>query len=129
LFGRSFRDTIITAKFRTEDWSNLGEISGNVYVPDSTWKMAIVRAKPIRGVQEYSGENPVEKPYQIDYLPAGSYLMDCVIDINENGIWDKGETSPWHFAEPYTTLPDTVTVRKRWTTQGINIPFIFRKSK
>jgi hypothetical protein len=129
LFGNPFPDTTIVASFRTEDWANLGEISGNVYVPDSTWKMAIVRAKPIRGAQEYSVESPVKKTYRIDYLPAGSYLMDCVIDVNENGIWDKGETSPWHFAEPFTTLPDTVNVRKRWTTQGVDVLFIFRKAK
>ena len=129
LFGRRFPDTTITSTFRTEDLANLGEISGNVYVPDSSWKEAIVQAKSLKGTQEYSVEDPVVNPYQINYLPAGSYLMDCVIDVNDNGVWDKGETSPWHFAEPYTILPDTVRVRKRWTTKGINIAFIFRKSK
>ncbi|MEJ2048959.1 MAG: Ig-like domain-containing protein [Calditrichota bacterium] len=129
LFGRHFPDTTIISTFKTEDLANLGEISGNVDVPDSSWKKSIVWAKPLRGTQDYSVEGPVVNPYQINYLPASSYLMDCVIDVNDNGIWDKGETSPWHFAEPYTTLPDTVRVRKRWTTKGINIAFIFRKSE
>jgi hypothetical protein len=129
LFGRHFPDTTIISTFKTEDLANLGEISGNVYVPDSSWEKALVWAKPLRGTQEYSVESPVVNPYQINYLPASSYLMNCVIDVNDNGIWDKGETSPWHFAEPYTTLPDTVRVRKRWTTKGINIAFIFRKSE
>jgi hypothetical protein len=52
--------------------------------------------------------------------------MKGVLDMNENQIWDKGQTNPWTFAEPFLIHPDTVKVRKRWTTEGIDFNFQFR---
>lgn len=128
LFGRKFPDTTLVSQFTSADLTNLGEISGKIYVPEENWLQAIVRAKKLRGIDFYQTISQVNETYQLDYLPAGSFLMDCVIDINKNRAWDKGATSPWQFAEPYLTMSDTVRVRKRWTSQGIDFNFNFRES-
>lgn len=125
LFGNSFPDTILNLSFTTQDMADLGEISGHVYVADTSWQQVMVEARPVRGSTYYQDITRVGEEYQLDYLPGGSYLLRSIIDINENESWDKGSTNPWQFAEPFIFMADTIKVRKRWTTQGIDFHFRF----
>jgi len=126
IFGRSFPDTTLTLSFTTIDMANLGEISGIVYVPDTSWYQAIIRAEMIMKQDRYQDIENTFKEYRIDFVPGGFYFMSTVIDVNGNEQWDKGKTVPWKFSEPFIFKSDTVRVRKRWTTKGINFYFNFR---
>ena len=103
--------------------ADLGEISGQVKAPHMDWTQAIVQARPVRGQMVYETLVRPGETYQMDYLPDGFYLLTTIIDRNENTQWDKGQTDPWRFAERFLFRPDTVKVRKRWTTQGIDFNF------
>jgi hypothetical protein len=126
IWQRPFLDTLITIRFSSQSAGDLGEIKGQVFASDLDWHRALVIAEPLRGLKEYGDVVKKNETFQINYLPDGLYLMKAVLDVNENQQWDKGQTNPWMFAEPFFILPDTVKVRKRWTTEGINFNFEFR---
>ncbi|HFE64223.1 MAG TPA: hypothetical protein ENK14_07395 [Caldithrix sp.] len=126
VFAEPFPDTVLQSQFTTYDWADLGEISGVVRVPDSTWRQAIIFARSLRGDHRYQTVSETGREYLLKYLPAGKYLLHAVIDRNRNQRWDKGQTVEWQFAEPFLFRPDTVQVRRRWTRQGIDFRFNFQ---
>jgi hypothetical protein len=83
-------------------------------------------AEPFQGTRQFEKTTNIEDGYQLDNLPGGNYRILAIIDLNMNDTWDKGGTNPWKFAEPFIFKSDTIRVRKRWTTQGINCEFTFR---
>jgi len=56
---------------------------------------------------------------QIDSIAAGEYRLDVVVDSNNNGRYDAGSVHPWRDAEIVIDLPLALTVRPRWTQEGI----------
>ena len=65
----------------------------------------------------------MERPFQIPGLPEGAYHLEAFLDLNGDGVFNPGKTLPYQLAEPFVVLPDTVRVRKRWTTEGKLIDF------
>jgi len=127
IWKRSFPDTVISMEFTTMELSDLGEISGYVRAPTLNWYQAIVEADALKGRAHYRALAKKDIVYQMDYLPDGLFMTKAIMDLNENGSWDKGSTIRWQYSEPFFLKPDTVKVRKRWTTQGIDFIFNFRE--
>ena len=126
LWQRPFPDTLISIRFHSQSEGDLGEIRGTVFAADLDWQQAIILIEPLRREAMYQDIVRKNEIYQFENLPDGQYRMKCVLDLNENQIWDKGKTNPWTFAEPFFIRADTVKVRKRWTTEGIDFNFHFR---
>jgi uncharacterized protein (DUF2141 family) len=122
-WGRVIVDSVFSSSFKTRSLSDLGEISGIVTSSDSVENQAIITVENLTDKVKYKKIVKIGKNYVLQYLPAGSYFVTVVLDKNINNIWDKGKTIPWKFAEPFIIKEDTVVVRKRWTTQGINFKF------
>ncbi len=124
IYGRGFGDSLHVHHFSTWDWADLGEITGTVRTNNPDWKRMIVTATPFTDKQKhYTVRGEIGKTYQISFLPGGLYKVNALVDVNENGELDGGSTVPFRFAEPYLIFPDTVKVRKRWTTEGIDFHF------
>jgi hypothetical protein len=126
IWQRPFQDTLLIIRFTSQSAGELGEIMGQVFAADLDWQQSIIEAIPIRGRDEYLQIVQKGQTYQIDNLPGGLYSLQAVLDINRNQAWDKGQTNPWMFSEPFLMRTDTVKVRKRWTTEGIDFNFQFR---
>lgn len=129
LWQRSFLDTIIIQEFTTQDLANLGEMAGQVTSPYHGPVQAIVEVNPLRGTQVYQAVTGSNQNYQLEYLPEGNFLVKSILDLNRNGQWDKGAAAIWEFSEPFFFRPDTVKIRKRWTTQGIIFDFNFQETE
>ncbi|UCF62913.1 MAG: Ig-like domain-containing protein [bacterium] len=125
IWQRPFPDTLMTIRFTTQSKKNLGEISGQLFAPNFEWKQAILEASPLRGQAKYQLLVQNGESYMFNDLPDGLYQLHAILDLNENSIWDKGKTNPWTFAEPFIFRSDTIKVRKRWTTEGIDFNFNF----
>ena len=123
IFGDSLGDSVLVNTFDTKDWSQLGEIAGVVNSDNPSYQMAVIWALPIRGNGFYLTFARVNQKYLIQFLPEGSYQVYAGIDVNENGKIDNGSELPFEFSEPFKMLSDTIKVRKRWTTESINIWF------
>lgn len=123
LFQQTSSDSIFDYPFKTWDYENLGEIGGTITATDSLWKQVILTATATKGDKKYEIITPIGQPYEIPFLPEGGYFLKTIIDLDQNGKYSPGSSFPFQFAEPYQQYGDTVNVRKRWTTDGINFKF------
>jgi hypothetical protein len=123
LSGNPMGDTTVVVHFRTMDEDLPGSISGQVrrsgYPQDAA---AVVRAL---GAGQRPGEilEVTGEAYHLAHLPPGSYLVSAFLDLDGDRRWDPGRPVPFRPAEPYWVTPDTVTVRSRWETAGVDITF------
>jgi hypothetical protein len=123
IFGDSLGDSLLVSIFNTKDWSQLGEIAGTVNSNNPEYQKAIIWTLPLRGSGYFHTSAKVNRKYLIQFLPEGLYRVYAGMDINENGKINKGRGLPFEYSEPFRVLSDTVKVRKRWTTEGVNIWF------
>lgn len=52
---------------------------------------------------------------------SGKYFLSGFVDENGNRRWESGSPAPFRFSEPVFFYPDTVFVRARFETEGIEI--------
>jgi len=123
IFGDTIGDSVYVSKFTTKEWAQLGEIAGVVHSDNPLYKSAIIKASPIRGSGKYTTFGEVGKPYLLKFLPEGLYLLEAVIDLNQDQKMDRGAGLDFRYSEPFKALPDTIKVRKRWTTEGVDFWF------
>ncbi len=126
LWGEAFGDSLRIFHFSTIDWAELGEIEGQVIVPDSLKPYPIiVEALAVGNQNQVIGKSRVDSGgvFLIPYLPEGQYTLRAFVDRNANGRWDGGGTRPFRFEEPLAIETRPIRVRKRWTSQGAEIRF------
>jgi len=59
--------------------------------------------------------------YLIKHLKPGGYLIWAFEDRNGNGVFNPGTLLPFKFSERFVLYEDTVTVRERWDSGGVNL--------
>lgn len=126
LFGSALGDSSGTAyySFETWPWEALGEISGMVRTAKAGWDQVLLEAVAFAGSKEsFRAAASTNSAYQIPFLPEGMYQVTATIDVNDNRRFDRGTTVPFRYAEPFLIYSDTVKVRKRWTSDGIDFYF------
>jgi hypothetical protein len=121
LWGDSLGDSLWVRQFNSWKHADLGEIAGTVQLPvDSAGFVVEARAmQDGRRVQQVLPAG--SRSFMLENLPEGPWRLRVMVDVNRNGRWDTGRSLPFRFAEPIVLYPDTVNVRKRWTTEGIVI--------
>ncbi|MGH1366796.1 MAG: Ig-like domain-containing protein [Calditrichia bacterium] len=112
-------DSVYTAEFTTWQHDQLGEISGVITVANDSSDV-ILDVVSFNSKQRLRRKVSPAKPYLLNNIPEGKYRMVVRLDKNGNGKWDAGNSLPFQFADPFFFLPDTIKVRKRWTTEGIS---------
>ena len=126
VWGQSFGDSTQVVSFQTLPFAEVGEISGLVVTDRPGWQKGFVIARPATGGETaYPAPFRTGQPYLVPNLPDGLYRLSCWVDANGNHRLDPGSTHPFRFAEPVVIYQDTVRVRRRWTTEGINFQFKF----
>ncbi len=122
LSGNDMRDTVLVTWFQTVEAERLGSISGEIQrpgIPDSV--MVFIRAHE---PGEISRENLVvtgEGEYSFADLLPGRYLLSAYLDMDGNSRFSFGCPMPFVPAEPFWVGQDTVKVRSRWETAGVDI--------
>ena len=101
-----------------------GRVHSKELVPETGWDQVLLEAVAFTGSKEsFQAVVRTNSPYQIPFLPEGTYQVTATIDINGNQHFDRGATVPFRYAEPFLIYSDTVKVRKRWTSDGIDFYF------
>ena len=117
--GDSLREFVVT----TLDPDSLGTVTGKVTVrlADRLQAPVILRYTKLENRQTF--DLPVSgREFKID-LPAGKYLANGFIDIDSSGVRDLGSVVPYRFSETVMTHPDTIAVRARFETAGVEFEF------
>jgi len=125
LSGNAMMDTTVNIGFKTLDEERLGSLSGLVhrgeYDPEAPSILSIFGpggGNPARRRHRVLGEE-----YLLDSLLPGAYTMAAFLDLNGDGLWNPGRPVPFRPAEPLWTADDSLMVRSRWETAGIDIAF------
>ncbi len=123
LAGNVLGDSIQSFGFSIIDPDSLGSISGTVSVElvDKLKNIRQLTFVSIAGNQSF--DIKVRETIFTTELPAGKYLMSGFLDENNNGKRDLGSALPYTYAETFTKSSDTISVRARFETAGIEFKF------
>ncbi|MFZ1685325.1 MAG: Ig-like domain-containing protein [Candidatus Zixiibacteriota bacterium] len=119
LAGNKCADSTLIFKFATINPDSLGSVSGTISVDYAERAKAPLVLK----FHEVGGKYDLVRTFarrQFDVsLPAGKYLLSGYLDSNGNHIRDLGSVWPYLPAETGAISMDTITVRARFETTGI----------
>ena len=123
LSGNVLGDSIQSFGFSVIDVDSLGSISGRITVELADKMESIKQLTFTRVSGDQSFDIKVPGNIFTTELPSGKYLMSGYLDENNNGKRDLGSTFPFTFAETFAKSSDTISVRARFETAGIEFKF------
>ncbi len=129
LTGERAIDSLVTSSFTVANSGDFGAITGTVSGGTGT---VVVEALdsftrlPRRTVVRRSGNTPAD--FTIDELAPGKYTLMAFIprssaEQEKDVSWNPGKVYPFEPADLFTVKSDTVTVRKGWATEDIDLVF------
>ena len=121
--GNLFGDSLTEYPIKVLDVDSMGSISGNIVVdlPEDTGVPAVLSFKSITGRSDLT-KTAEGNQFKVE-VPAGKYLLSGFLDRNGNGVRDEGSLFPFTLSETEASYPDTVSVRARFETAGIEFLF------
>ncbi len=129
--GRPTLDTLIQLHFQTAGKDLFGEIEGELLI-DSTFqplrqislRLELVGEKKFypQVVLTPTGQRAVK--FKFLNLPEGKYFLSSFIPADSAEVspfreWNGGSIKPFRPSEPFFISLDSLRVRKRWTTDGV----------
>lgn len=121
LWADSLGDSVITRNFKISNGDDYGEIAGNIVSPDSTLLLYSISATKLNSKESYRQRVQGHTSYLLNYIPDGLYKMSVFQDKDSNAVYSAGQLYPFQFSEPFSVSDDTVKVRKRWESSGVNL--------
>ena len=121
--GNLLGDSLYSTRFAIFDADSLGSIAGQIVSrPVSReGEPAVVSFRPVGRTGSYT-VTTAGNAFRID-LPAGKYLISAFLDANLDGELTNGRLVPYELSETRMTYADTVAVRARFETAGIELTF------
>ncbi len=121
--GNVLGDSLTVYTFSTINIDSLGSVSGTVAIdlPDEKSDAVLLTLSAVGSSQQFT-VTPRAGAFSID-LPAGKYVVSGFIDRDDNGRLSLGTIHPFRLAETQAVYPDTVAVRARFETAGIEFHF------
>jgi len=124
LSGNKAGDSTRIFSFKTFDKDSLGGISGTISYSGDVDSSGLSYLNFMLLGEGKKIVAPVPGKIFNLQLPPGKYLLSGFIDLNGNGKQDQGRLKPLEFSETVSAFPDTVRVRSRFETSGVD--FIFK---
>ncbi len=121
----SMIDSVFTSSFVTLNPDTLGIISGVVKIEGRLKPAPVVLLLGQLNSAGLSYKVTLAEvgPFKFGRLLPGEYLLYGYLDLNEDGILSLGQPKPFSPLEPFTWYPDTIKVRSRWETEGVELKF------
>lgn len=129
LNGERASDSLASSGFTVADSEDFGTITGTVSGGSGTVVVEALDTKnrlPRRTVVQRGQNDPVD--FSINELAPGKYTLRAFISRSEvlqdrELTWYPGNIYPFEPADIFTVKSDTVTVRKGWETEQVNLIF------
>jgi uncharacterized protein (DUF2141 family) len=74
-----------------------------------------------KSTKKYHKSLPQPGPFLFENILPGKYMIGAYADLNGDGNLTIGNPKPFTPSEPFTFLADTISVRSRWDTQGVEL--------
>jgi hypothetical protein len=118
-------DSVLFLTFITLNPDTLGSVSGKVEALGKSISGDIVLTLSLmdKGEKRYQKTLPQPGSFLFENILPGKYMVDAYVDLNKDGNLTIGNPKPFVPSEPFTFFPDTVTVRSRWETEGVELKF------
>lgn len=123
LAGNPFGDSLTEFVIKTLNTDSLGLVSGTVAIRlrEKITDPAVLVFREI--TNKYTDTVAVKgKEFSLN-VPAGKYLLSGFIDSNRDGTRNSGSLHPFSLAETSAIHRDTISVRARFETTGIEMIF------
>lgn len=122
VWGNALGDTVTQTRFKIHNGDEYGSISGTVSGIDTTsYPVYITFSSLGRGARSYRTQTANNSSFTIENIPDGQYTWSAFWDQDSNAVFSHGSLNPFRFSEPFAVSADTLTVRKRWETSGVQI--------
>lgn len=122
LSGRAAGDSLLCFPFTTDAESQYGSITGTVKDDRRTPTRKLVRARDAeRKADAGTAVADTAGKFSIAPLAPGKYFLDVVDDADGNGRYSPGSAFPFRGSERFSAIRDTIRVRARWETSGVNL--------
>ena len=130
--GNQLGDSLRSYRFATLDADSVGSVSGQVTVsiPHRVEETAVMSFQSAASKSVYTvevasfrtGTIATPRPFSLE-VPPGKYLVSGFLDADGNGKFTPGSISPYRASETQAFLADTVAVRARFETAGVEFSF------
>ncbi|MFH2034846.1 MAG: Ig-like domain-containing protein [Candidatus Zixiibacteriota bacterium] len=123
IFGNKMKDSLISFDFSTYNEDSLGSVSGKVNIDSSLGKMSDIYISfyDANGKEQLT-KKLINSNFAYQLMP-GKYMLKGFMDSNKNGRHDEGGIFPFDYAERMSFHPDTIRVRARFESAGIEFKF------
>ncbi|MGB2979839.1 MAG: Ig-like domain-containing protein [Candidatus Zixiibacteriota bacterium] len=117
-------DSSFTASFVTLDQGILGSVSGEVGATEKEESTTVVLTLwRGEGKPWYEMVLPQPGPFIFERVLPGKYFLTGYLDLNGDRNLSLGRPEPFSVMEPFAVHPDTIYVRSRWETEGVELMF------
>jgi hypothetical protein len=121
--GNRLGDSLRSQSFSVIDSDSLGSIAGRtVIVIEGKQSDSVVLTFEGIGGRRSFDLAAAPGDFRIE-LPAGKYLLTGFVDSNGDGKKGNGSVVPYKLAETMAVFPDTIAVRARFETAGVQFEF------
>ena len=121
LWGEEGPDTVLTGQVVIQSSRDLGEMSGIILYSGNSADTVSLKCIKIGDRFSSNLRQRVGDPFSFGLLSEGGYRLEGFMDLNNDRRYSYGLLNPFVYAEPFTVLPDTITIRKRWEKAGIEL--------
>jgi uncharacterized protein (DUF2141 family) len=125
LFGNPMTDSVLFFSFITLNPDTLGSISGKVDTlgKSISGEIVLTLSQIDKAEKRYQKNLPQPDSFLFENVLPGNYMLAAYVDLNRDGNLTIGNPKPFILSEPFTFFPDTVHVRSRWETKGVELKF------
>jgi hypothetical protein len=134
--GNLLGDSLRSYKFSTLDGDSLGSIGGRLFIdlPSKQSALATLVFRNVETQREFRSDLAVPdrslgqvglksvRDFTLD-VPPGEYVLSGFLDANRDGRLTAGSLQPYRLSETEALYGDTINVRARFETAGIEFRF------
>jgi len=95
-----------------------GTIKGTITTDHKSYTLQLLNEQ-----YKVVGEIKNQTAYTFDFIEPGTYFIRVLVDVNENGKWDKGNILELQEPEPVLFYEKEIPLRAKWTLEGEDIAF------
>ncbi len=121
----SMIDSVFFSSFVTQNPDTLGSVSGKVVIEEKEESATIILTlwHLKQDKLSYQLTLPQSGPFLFERILPGKYFMGGYLDLDKDGVLSPGQPKPFFPLEPFALYPDTIYVRSRWETEGVELKF------
>ena len=118
-------DSSFAASFVTLNEGILGSVSGEVGAVETAESTTVVLIlwRPEQEQPWYDVLLPQPGPFVFEGVLPGKYFLAGYVDLNGDRNLSLGQPEPFSPLEPFAVHSDTIHVRSRWETEGVQLIF------